>query len=166
LEQFHVEESSNMRREPVSNQRRPVFAISVGGLAVGILDLAYAVVVYSPRHPILVPQTIASGVLGEKSYDEGMRSAVLGVILHFVIALGAATVYYFASRKLTFLINRAVLAGLIYGALVYIFMHYIVLPLSAVPPGDTPTIYKVTEFVEHWFLVGLPIAVSVRRYSH
>ena len=60
---------------------------------------------------------------------------MLGVVLHFVIALGAATVYYLASRKLTFLVSSAVLCGLIYGALVYLFMHLIVLPLSAAPKG-------------------------------
>jgi len=36
------------------------------------VDLAYAVVaVYSPRQPILIPQTIASGILGLKSYSGG-----------------------------------------------------------------------------------------------
>jgi uncharacterized membrane protein YagU involved in acid resistance len=129
------------------------------------LDLLYAIAVYSPRKPILVPQHIASGILGLKSYSGGTRTAALGVVLHFVIALGAATVYYLASRKLTFLVSRAVLCGLIYGALVYLFMHIVVLPLSAVPKGDTPFVYRAFEFVEHWFCVGLPIALSVRHYS-
>ena len=80
-------------------------------------------------------------------------------------ALGAATVYYVASRKLKFLVSRAVLCGLIYGALVYIFMHAVVLPLSALPKGHTPLGYQAAEFVEHWFCVGLPIALSVRRFS-
>jgi uncharacterized membrane protein YagU involved in acid resistance len=132
---------------------------------VGMLDLAYAIVVYSPHHPILVPQTIASGILGIKSYEGGAPTAALGVVLHFVIAFGAATVYYLASRKLTFLVRRAVLSGLIYGALVYLFMHLAVLPLSAVPHGHTPLIYQACEFVEHWFCVGLPIALSVRHYA-
>ena len=35
----------------------------VGGLIVGAVDIVYAVAVYSPRHPILIPQTIASGIL-------------------------------------------------------------------------------------------------------
>jgi hypothetical protein len=26
-------------------------------------------------------------------------------------------------------------------------------------------IYQISEFVEHWFSVGLPIALSVRHYS-
>jgi len=144
---------------------RPFPAIFVGGLIVGAVDLLYAIAVYSPRHPILVPQTIASGILGPKSYQGGFPAALLGVFLQFVIALGAATVYYLASRKLTFLVSRAVLCGLIYGALVYLFMHGVVLPLSAAPKGHTPPVYQAFEFVQHWFVVGLPIALSVRHYS-
>jgi hypothetical protein len=143
----------------------PFPPIMVGGLIVGVLDLVYAIVVYSPHQPILVPQTIASGILGIKSYGGGVGTAVLGVILHFVIAIGAATVYYLASRRLTFLVSRAVLCGLIYGALVYLFMHLVVVPLSATPKGPTHFIYQAFEFVEHWFCVGLPIALSVRHYS-
>ena len=150
---------------PLSVGPRPFPAIFVGGLIVGVIDLIYAIVVYTPQKPILVPQTIASGVLGAKSYSGGTQTAVLGVLLHFVIALGAATVYYLASRKLGILIHRAVLFGLLYGALVYFFMHLVVVPLSAAPKGHMPWIYQAAEFVEHWFCVGLPIALSVRHYS-
>jgi len=41
-----------------------------------------------------------------------------------------------------------------------------VLPVSAIPTSHMPLIYKAYEFVEHWFCVGLPIALSIRRYSH
>ena len=140
-------------------------AIVVGGVIVGVLDLIYAILVYSPKQPIRIPQTIAGGVLGMKSYSGGAQTAALGVVLHFVIALGAATTYYLASRKLTFLVHRAVLSGLIYGPLVYLFMHLVVLPFSAAPKRDMPLIYKACEFVEHWFCVGLPIALSVRHFS-
>jgi hypothetical protein len=145
---------------------RPLLAIVVGGFVVAVLDLAYAILVYSPYKPILIPQTIASGLLGMKSYSGGTETAALGIVLQFVIALGAATFYYVASRKLAFLVRRAVLFGLIYGALVYLFMHLVVLPLSALPHGHMPLIYKACEFVEHLFCVGLPIALSVRHYSH
>jgi uncharacterized membrane protein YagU involved in acid resistance len=127
--------------------------------------MTYAVVVYSPKQPILIPQTIASGLLGAKSYDGGMRTAVLGTVLHFIIAFGAATVYYLASRKIGFLLDHAVISGLVYGALVFGFMHVVVLPLSNVPPSGMPVIYRVAEFIWHWFGVGLPIALSVRHYS-
>jgi len=149
----------------ISTASRPISAILVGGLIVGVLDLTYAIVVYSPKKPILVPQTIASGILGLRSYSGGAQTAALGVVLHFIIALGAATVYYVASRKLGFLVQRAVLMGLIYGALVYLFMHFVVLPLSAAPNGHAPLIYQACEFVWHWVGVGLPIALSVRHFS-
>jgi len=155
----------NGLRAPSCAHSRPLPAVFVGGLTAGVLDLIYAIAVYSPKQPILIPQTIASGILGVNSYSGGLRAAALGVVLHFVIALGAATVYYLASRKVTFLVKRAVLAGLTYGALVYLFMHIAVLPLSAVPKGDVPLAYQISEFVEHWFLVGLPIALSVCHYS-
>jgi len=144
---------------------RALPAIVVGGLIAGVLDLSYAIVVYSPKAPILIPQTIASGVLGAKSHSGGAQTAALGVLLHFLIVFGAATVYYLASRKLPFLVHRAVVFGLIYGALVYLFMHLVVLPLSAVPKGHIPLFLKTCEFIEHWFFVGLPISLSVRRYS-
>ena len=143
----------------------PLPAIVVGGLIVGVLDLTYAILVYSPHKPILIPQTIASGVLGIRSYGGGLATAALGVVLHFVIALGAAILYYLASRRLPFLVDRAVFFGIVYGALVYLFMHLVVLPISAAPHRNTPLIYKVCEFVWHWFGVGLPIALSVRHYS-
>jgi len=82
-----------------------------------------------------------------------------------VVALSAAAVYYLASQKLGILVHRALLFGLIYGALVYLFMHMVVLPLSAVPPGHTPLIYKACEFAWHGVAVGMPIALSVRHYS-
>jgi hypothetical protein len=150
---------------PSGTSANPFLAIGVGGLIVGVLDLAYAIAVYNPHRPIRIPQAIASGVLGRASFSGGAATAVLGIALHFLIAFGAATVYYLASRRIPFLIERAVLCGLIYGALVYGFMHLVVLPLSAAGHGHLPFIYQLCEFVEHWFCVGLPIALSVRRYS-
>src|SRR5260370_2303501 len=100
---------------------RPFPAIVVGGLIVGVLDLACAILIYSPQKPILIPQTIASGILGMKSYSGGTHTVALGVVLHFVIALGAAMVYYLASRKLPFPVSRAVLCGFLSRAPLYPF---------------------------------------------
>ena len=149
-----------------TQQPRPIPAIFVGGLIAGVLDLLYAILVYSPKQPILIPQTIASGIVGtNRGYEGGMQTAALGVFLHFLIAIVAAAVYYLASRGIPFLNRRAVICGLIYGAIVYEFMHVVVLPLSALPPSDMSFKLKACEFVWHWFGVGLPISLSVRHYS-
>lgn len=140
-------------------------AIGVATLIVGVLDLAYAMAVYAPHRPWRIPQHIASGLIGAKAFEMGAASVVLGTVLHFVIALGAAVVYYVASRKIRFLVQHPVIAGMIYGACVYGFMHLVVIPLSAVRPGHPRLVYQVAEFVEHWFVVGLPIALCVRRWA-
>jgi len=153
------------RPEAKGVRPRPLLSIAVGGLIVGVIDMVYAIAVYSPRAPLRIPQAIATGLLGRRSFTLGFSSIALGTVCHFVIALGAAAVYTLASRRLTILIRRPVLCGLVYGALVYFFMHWVVIPLSAVPPGHSPLIYKVCEFVEHWFGVGLPIALAARRWA-
>src|SRR5207245_11280285 len=93
---------------PLSTTQRPFPAILLGGLIVGALDLIYAILVYSPQKPIRIPQTIASGVLGMKSYSGGAQTAGLGVVLHFLIALGTATVYYLAGRRFEIWVHLAV----------------------------------------------------------
>lgn len=151
---------------PYAARSQPFLAVLAGGLIVGVLDLVYAIAVYSPHNPIVIPQGIASGLLGEKSYAGGAKTAVLGVVLHFVIAFGAATVYYVASRRLAFLVKRPGLAGPIYGALVYLFMHFVVLPLSAFPKQPMHLdLYQVCEFIWHCLCVGPPIAFSVRHFA-
>ncbi len=52
------------------------------------------------------------------------------------------------------------------GEAVFLFMNFVVLPLSAIhktPAFSIPLI--ITGPIGHMFLVGLPIALAVRRYS-
>ncbi len=145
---------------------RPLPAILVGGLIAGILDMSYAMLVYSPKAPLLVPQAIAAGALGVgKQLGGATGTTILGFVLHFTIALGAATVFYLASRQWAFLTQRPLISGMIFGACVYLFMHFVVIPLSALPPRPFNWSRQIPEFIWHWFGIGLPIAFSVRRYA-
>jgi uncharacterized membrane protein YagU involved in acid resistance len=93
------------------------------------------------------------------------RPPLLGLVLHFTIAFTAATVYYLASRVMRVLIEHAVLCGLLYGELVFLFMYFVVLPLSALGPARFSIATYITGPIGHTFLVGLPIALSVRRFA-
>ena len=139
-----------------------------GGLAAGVLDLTAALVTNGLRGvtPVRLLHAIASGVLGADAYRGGARSAALGVALHFVIAFGAAVVFYAASRKIRFLVRRPVVSGLLYGVAVYLFMNLVVLPLSSIPfkVSYAPAVLA-TGLVVHMLCVGLPIALAVRRFS-
>jgi hypothetical protein len=143
-------------------------AIFWGGLACGILDITQAFVAWGVGgvKPVRILQSVASGLLGARAYVGGWETAALGAALHFLIAFGAAAVYYAASRKFAFLTGSAVISGMLYGEAVFLFMNFVVLPLSAIhksPAFSTPLI--ITGPIGHMFLVGLPIALAVRRYS-
>jgi hypothetical protein len=143
-------------------------AIFWGGLIAGILDITYAFVASGlrGRGPVWVLQSVASGLLGAGAFEGGIGAAALGAVCHFVIAFGAATVYYVASRQLKLLVRQAIICGLLYGVVVYLFMNYVVLPLSAVPfKGSPPLAVFVRNLAGHMLLVGLPISLAVRRYS-
>ncbi len=109
-------------------------------------------------------QGIASGLLGARSFEGGMATAGLGLAIHFLIAFTAASVFYAASRKLTFLTQRPVISGLFYGVAVYLFMYWIVVPLAIVNVRHSIS-RDVTAVIVHMLLIGLPIALVVRGFS-
>src|SRR6202012_2943144 len=111
--------------------------ILLAGFVAGCCDITAALVVYCtmvPLTPTRLLQGIAAGILGRPAaYAGGARTAALGLLCHFVIALGAATVYFGLTRMFAFL-NRIPLAfsAAIWGTIVYFFMQYVVLPLSRI----------------------------------
>jgi hypothetical protein len=145
----------------------PLWKVIVGaGLLAGTLDIIDAFVFYGIHGvPALrVLQGIASGLLGRAAFTQGIRSALLGVILHFFIAFTVAAIYLLASRKLP-LSRYPFLYGTLYALAVYAVMNYIVLPQSRVVPkphfSPVPFANGVAALV---FLVGLPVALIGRRY--
>lgn len=149
--------------------RKPaVFAIFVGGLIAGIFDLTYAIV-FSALHKvsaITVIQSVASGVLGKAAFDGGLSTAILGLFLHFFIAFLWASIFYMFSRMIPFLTQHAVVSGLIYGAIIYAVMYLIVLPISEYPIQIKFVPSRVAiNLIAHMFLIGLPIALVVRKAS-
>lgn len=145
---------------------RPFSAIASAGLVAGILDITSAFIIYGAigATPVRILQSIASGLLGPESFKGGFATAGLGLALHFVIALGAAAVFYAASRKLPILTEHAVASGLAYGLAIYAFMNLVVLPLSAATPRYS--VYSVvSQLIVHPLLIGLPISLIVRWFS-
>jgi hypothetical protein len=145
----------------------PIRAIVSAGTICGIMDITAALVVYGMMgaKPLRLLQGIAGGVLGPRTYSGGIPTAVLGFALHFVIAFGAATVFFIASRGVRFLLDHAVLSGVLYGIAVYFFMQHIVIPLSQVRRNPFSLKFMIIGVIIHIFCVGLPIALSVRKYS-
>jgi hypothetical protein len=148
---------------PLSIEKsRASLSIFVGGLIAGTLDLISAFLTYGWP----VPRAIAAGLLGRGALHGGAATYALGIALHFFIALSAAAIYYAASLRLYFLAEHAVVCGMFYGIAIFLVMNLIVLPLSGLHArGPFELEGMIRGLLIHMFLIGLPISLSVRRYS-
>lgn len=134
-----------------------------GGVAAGALDITAAIVTSATRgiSATRLLQSVASGLLGRVSYEGGVSTAVLGLALHFLIAMTAAAVYFFSARAQPLLARRWIIGGVLFGVAVYFFMNLVVLPLSAFPHriAFTPVVL-LRGLLIHVFCVGLPISAA------
>lgn len=147
-------------------RNRAAYAILWGGLIAGLIDITYAIGFSATRGvpPIRILQSVASGLLGSSSYQGGATTATLGLILHFVLMLIIAAIFYFASTRLRFLVARPIWWGALYGFLVYWVMNLVVLPLSAFPSQvKFVPILLITSLIVHAFGIGVPIALASRK---
>ena len=139
-----------------------------GGLIAGTLDICAACLTSWLRAgvgPVRVLHSVASGLLGSAAFTGGAKTAVLGLVLHFLIATIWTVVFYIASRQLLFLTERPIVIGLLYGIAVYLFMNFVVLPLSLVARRPATVSGRIIGVLTIMFCIGLPIALIVRRFS-
>jgi hypothetical protein len=142
-------------------------AILGGALACGVLDMTAALVVYGffGLKPMRLLQGIAGGLLGPRTYNGGLATALLGLACHFAIALSAAAVYVVATRKIPLVVRHAVPAGILYGVAVYFFMNRLVVPLSRATKYPFSMKMMLIGIAIHICCVGLPISLSTRRFA-
>jgi len=159
----------------ISNPSRtlsPLLVILIAGLVAGFFDITYACVFFGIRNqvpPSRIFQSVARGALGQSAFAGGLKTALLGLFFHFLIAFIWAALFYLASRFVPFLIKHAVISGLIFGLFIYLVMYGIVMRYSAIhsqiPPWRYPWAVLIPNVLIHMLGIGLPIAVIVRNFS-
>ena len=147
--------------------------VLLAATVVAVADLIDAIVVWVvifqkstvPR----ICQSIASGLLGPDTFKGGDATVVLGLALHFTVALGWTLVFLFLLqrwprlRAWTARTGSAVLVGLVYGAVVWLLMDSVVLPLSRAHATPPTAPWFWIQLATHPFVVGLPIALILGR---
>jgi hypothetical protein len=142
---------------------RILTAILVGGFVAGSLDLTLAFISFGSR----MPQGIAAGLVGRQTaFTGGAATWILGVLLHYTIAFGAAAIYCLSSLRLSFLKQHFIVCGLFFGIAIHLVMNLVILPISAMHAMGPYQYRGLTEgLLVHMFLIGLPIAFSLNRFS-
>lgn len=139
-------------------------AILWGGLLAGLGDYFFAHFNHGWRLGVF--QNVAGALIGLKiARAGGVPMYLLGTALHFLIGVIWAALFWGLSRRLPALLKYAVPAGLLYGLAVYLGMHCVVLPLSALQvPLKLPPLVSWPA-TAHLLLVGLPIALAARKFA-
>jgi hypothetical protein len=148
--------------------------ILLAALAAGTFDILFAFIYYGLRYgltPLGILHSIASGIYGPAAYQAGMGVGLFGLFLHYFIMAGATSTYWLAGAKLSLLVRRPVISGIIFGACMYFFMQLVVLPLSNAATaggnhlGGLPKSWEslLSSLFTHCLLVGVPIALITRR---
>jgi hypothetical protein len=147
-------------------------SVLLAAAVVAVLDIVYPIVLYAwilrVSTPVRVFQSVARGVLGKAAFDGGAATVILGGALHFTIAVIWTLIFVSllalspALRRMVRETPGAVVAGLFYGAFVWIMMQLVVIPLSQIHGRPTFTWIFWVNLVQQALMVGLPIVLLVR----
>jgi hypothetical protein len=149
-----------------------VSRLLVAGATVAVCDALFAMAfswyVGGTFAPGRVWQGVARNVLGPSAMDGGAATVALGLAIHVTVAYGWTTLYALLLRASPSLRRavaetpRAVAVGAAWGALVWLVMRLVVIPLGRV--GWAPIVWRtfIPMLIGHMVVVGQPIALVVR----
>jgi len=96
----------------------------------------------------------------------GLPGILLGQAGHVAVSLVWGFVFVALARRLPELLDRPVLWGALYGIVVMLVMHYVVVPLGHAPriPYTLPGL--VNNLVAHTLCFGVPVALVAARLTN
>ncbi len=163
---------STAARARPARDRAHVSRVLVAGATVAVCDALFAMAFswyFSGTFaPGSVWRGVARNVLGSSAMDGGAPAVALGLAIHVTVAYGWTALYALlyrrsaALRRFTASTPRAVAMGVAWGALVWLVMRLVVIPLGRV--GWTPIVWRtfIPMWICHMVVVGQPIALLVR----
>lgn len=158
------------RSIPLSGWARPApwAWVLATGLTVGTADLLFAMAWWAPlgASPTRILQSIAAWMMGrEAALAGGATTAMFGAALYLYLMCAIAAVYHVAARDHAVLRTRPLVAGAIYGALWFVLVHLLLVPMfSLAPPKRFPLDWNLACLLAHMVLIGIPCALASRRW--
>ena len=137
------------------------------GTVIAVLDILSAMgfwYVYRGTPPERILQSVAAGLLGRSAFELGLASALLGALLHWLIACAIAGVFRAFVTRYPVLLTRPWFSGPVFGLGVYGVMTYVVVPLSAASAAKfNPLWIAYSILFIHMVCVGYALAWMARR---
>jgi hypothetical protein len=154
------------------NSRNSLLRLSlIGGIISGFLHfliqqgIVFGLILKTPIISSL--QYVASGIMGDAAFTGGLATALLGLVLDFIMITIMAGVFIFSVDRIPLLRRNVIPGSILYGFGIFIVMNLIVLPLSAAPALPAPPLWLLIELVlQHILLIGLPLGILVQRNTN
>jgi hypothetical protein len=139
----------------------PAEIIVISECTSAVIDILTTMAITSAQGmpPRKLLQFIASGALGDASFEGGANTALVGLGFHFIIALAASSAYFMASVAFHSVPHHPIVFGLLFGMAVHVFMSGIVVPLSRTPKVAFTIGGFLTQLAVNAICVGLVIAL-------
>jgi hypothetical protein len=145
--------------------------LAAAGLLTGIVDGLWAIVltlIYG-RSLVRLWQGIAATAFGERMFEGGASTVLLGVLMHFGVAFAWSAMFLVLVTRSGWL--RGVLdsphgvlkVAAVYGPMIWIVMSAVVIPLLTGRPLATITGRWWIQLAGHVVFVGVPIVWSIWR---
>jgi hypothetical protein len=133
--------------------------IVLGTLVAGTLDILSAFVwtLIAGGKPANVLPSVASGPFGDAIRASAL-AAPLGLAVHFAIMLVMVAAYVIIATRVPVLKRQWLVAGVLYGLLLWFVMYWVVLPLRFGIPNPSEAAAITRQLISHVLLVGIPIA--------
>ena len=152
---------------PTNNRSSILRSIALGGIMVAVLHLiiqdGLVFSLLGKTSFILVLQYVSSGAMGNAAFAGGLATALLGLLIHFLISFVVAGVFIVSADRIALLRRHIIAGSLLYGLGVWVVLYLVVLPLSAAPPVPFQTLEFIELIIEHILVIGLSLGLFVQR---
>jgi hypothetical protein len=157
----------------MSVNRKNLSLLARTGLLTGISDGLFSSVLSVFFYHSTVQrlwQGVASVLLGTEALDGGARTALIGLLMHFGVALGWSAVFIFVVMRWAWIRgllaspNGVLKVAALYGPFIWMVMSLAIIPLLVHRPPNI-TIRWWVQLIGHIPFVAIPIVWSSRSGS-
>ncbi|UAY55409.1 DUF1440 domain-containing protein [Arachidicoccus terrestris] len=114
--------------------------------------------------PVRVLQFIASGLLGEKAFEQPVGPALLGLAIHFFIAFFWTVLFFVLYGQFKKVVGAPFMQGIVYGLFIWLVMNLLVLPLTHAPGSEFRWFTAIKGTIILIIAIGCPLAYFARSY--
>lgn len=114
--------------------------------------------------PSAVLKYIASGIFGSSEYMGGAAMPIIGLAVHYAIALSCTACFFWLYPKWPLLRKNILLNSVLIAVVAWVVTTQMIIPLSRAAQGNV-NLYNALIAIGILFIcVGLPIACSAKQY--